>query len=419
MLAGIISSPSAYSPRANPEDALERRNLVLQKMSEQGFIAAESLEQYQSEQIPVPSEVEPPEEDSAAPYFTSWLRQQLVDEYGAGEAFAGGLEVTSTLDLDFQRQVEEIAASRLGGDRADRLGRGPRQRRTRESGRWSAATTTTKEPFNLATNGHRQPGSSFKPFTLVTALSQGRSPDEVFASAPQQIPFQVKEPKKGGGYKDPVPDLFEPANYDDSYLGSASITTATTYSDNSVYAQLGTQVGPDNVAATARAMGIDTDISTASEYAIDGGPCEPYNPGLILGGLEIGVTPLEMAHAFNTLANDGRRVSGTLAAGKGGPLGIENVKGPDDDEEGEFAKTADGESGQNKVTYDEAVSPEVAGTAKGILETVVTSGTGENAATERADLGQDRDHRRQRRRLVRREPPTRSPSRSGSGTPTR
>ncbi len=341
MLAGIISSPSAYSPRANPQAALERRNLVLQKMADQGFIAEESLAQYQSEQIPVPSEVQPPAEDSAAPYFTSWLRQQLVDEYGAGEAFAGGLEVTSTLDLDLQRRVEGIAASRLAGIEPtasvvvlDNANAGVRA--------MVGGNDYEKEPFNLATNGHRQPGSSFKPFTLLTALGQGRSPDEVFASAPQQIPFQVKEPKKGGGYKEPVPDLFEPANYDDSYLGSASITTATTYSDNSVYAQLGTQVGPNNVAETAKKLGIETDISTASEYSIDGGPFEPYNPGLILGGLEVGVTPLEMAHAFNSIANDGRRVSGTLAAGKGGPLGIEYVKGPDDGD-GEFAKTADGD----------------------------------------------------------------------------
>ena len=379
MLAAIISSPSAFSPRANPQDALERRNLVLQKMADQGFVASESLAQYQQEQIPVPSEVEPPAEDSEAPYFTSWLRQQLVDHYGAGEAFAGGLEVTSTLDLDLQRSVEDVVVSHVGGLEPtasvvvlDNANAGVRA--------MVGGADYEKEPFNLATNGQRQPGSSFKPFTLVTALRQGRSPDEVFASAPQQIPFKVKERKKGGGYKEPVPDLFEPANYDDSYLGSASLATATTYSDNSVYAQVGTQVGPANVAQTAKDLGIETDISTASEYSIADGPYEPYNPGLILGGLEIGVTPLEMSHAFNSLANDGRRVSGTLASSDGGALGIEYVKGPDDGD-GEFAKTADGDSGQNKVLYEEAVSPEVANTATEILETVVTSGTGENAAT--------------------------------------
>jgi penicillin-binding protein 1A len=384
MLAGIISSPSAYSPRANPQSAAERRNLVLQKMADQGFIAPESLTQYQEEQIPAPSEVEPPAEDSAAPYFTSWLRQQLVDQYGAGEAFAGGLEVTSTLDLELQREVEGIVASRLAGIEPtasvvvlDNVNAGVRA--------MIGGNDFEKEPFNLATNGQRQPGSAFKPFTLVTALDQGRSSEEVFTSAPQEIPYMVEVEKKNGK-TERLPDLFEVNNYEDSYLGSASLATATTYSDNSVYAQVGSQVGPANVAATAQELGIETDISSANRYSIEGGPFEPYNPAIILGGLEVGVTPLEMAHAYNTLANEGRRVSGTLAASSGGPLGIESVKGPDDGDD-EFAKTANGTGGQNKVLYEEAVSPEVATTATGILETVVESGTGENAATAEPTWG--------------------------------
>ena len=292
--------------------------------------------------------------------------------------------MTSTLDLDFQREVEGIAASRLAGIEPtasivvlDNVNAGVRA--------MVGGNDFEKEPFNLATNGRRQPGSSFKPFTLVTALDQGRSPEEVFASAPQEIPYEVEVEKKNGK-TERLPDLFEVSNYDDSYLGSASLSTATTYSDNSVYAQVGTQVGPANVAATAEELGIETDLSTANKYSIDGGEFQPYNPALILGGLEVGVTPLEMAHAYNSLANDGRRVSGTLAASGGGPLGIESVKGPEDGDD-EYAKTADGTSGQNKVLYDEAVPPEVATTATGILETVVESGTGENAATTEPTWG--------------------------------
>ena len=127
-------------------------------------------------------------------------------------------------------------------------------------------------PFNLATNGHRQPGSSFKPFTLITALEQGHSTGEVYTSAPQQIPFQAKVPKKNGNGTKVVNDVFRVNNYNDSYLGSASIATATTYSDNSVYAQLGTQVGPQNVAATAndgdRHRSLDRDRSTRSRAAL-------------------------------------------------------------------------------------------------------------------------------------------------------
>jgi penicillin-binding protein 1A len=383
LLAGIISSPTAYSPRTNPEAALERRNLVLQNMQDQGYITDTEYLEYSEQPIPKPGEISLLDEDSEAPYFTSWLRQQLVDYYGAGQAFAGGLEVQSTLDLELQRQVEEIAASRLAGIEPtasvvvlENENAGVKA--------MVGGNDFAKEPFNLATNGRRQPGSSFKPFTLVTALEQGRSPEEVFTSAPQEIPYRVREPRKNGSFKEPVPDLFEVSNYEDSYLGSASLATATTASDNSVYAQLGTQVGPANVAATAEKMGIGTDISTASQYSVDGGPFEPYNPGIILGGLEVGVTPLEMAHAYVTLSNEGRRTTGTLAASDDGPVAIENVREDDGDGDfgdGEVVETTDGVDGTNRVRYEQAVSAETASTATSILETVVSSGTGTNAAT--------------------------------------
>ncbi len=242
-------------------------------------------------------------------------------------------------------------------------------------------------PFNLATNGHRQPGSSFKPFTLVTALEQGRSSGEVFASEPQQIPFRAKVEKRNGNGDKVVNELFKVNNYDDSYLGSASIATATTYSDNSVYSQLGTQVGPQNVAATAKAMGVETDLSTKTQYSIADGPFEPYNPALILGGLEVGVTPLEMAHAYNTLAAGGQRLSGSMASSAGGPVGILDVMDGGDDCEDECYQQGDpvpdetGASGVNKVIAKPVVDPAVADEARSILSTVVSNGTGHLAQT--------------------------------------
>ncbi len=386
LLAGIISSPSAYSPRTNPEAALERRNLVLSNMADQGFLTEEEYTEYTSGSpeydLPLPEQIAPPAEESRAPYFTSWMRQQLVDLYGAGEAFAGGLQVKTTLDLEFQARVEEIASSTLAGigPTASIVVLNSEDATVRAM---VGGNDFEREPFNLATNGHRQPGSAFKPFTLVTALEQGRSPEEVFASAPQRIPFQVRERRKNGSFTEPLPDLFEPTNYDDSYLGSASLATGTTYSDNSVYAQIGTQVGPANVAETAEKMGIQTDLSTVSEYAIDGGEFAPYNPALILGGLEVGVTPLEMAHAFTTLANGGQRTSGTLATSAGGPVAIQRVEDDGDTTFGDSppVETAEGVYGENKIEAEEVISPATAETATSILETVVTSGTGENAAT--------------------------------------
>jgi penicillin-binding protein 1A len=382
VLAGIIASPDAYSPRANPKDSEARRNLVLSNMAEQGFITDEEYADYSTRPMPTEVYIEPPADDSAAPYFTSWLRQQLVDKYGAGEAFGGGLEIKSTLDLELQQQVETIAESTVAGVGLD-SSVVVLDNETAGVLAMVGGFDYQSSPFNLATNGLRQPGSSFKPFTLVTALEEGHSPEEVYASAPQHLPFKVKIKEKGGGTK-VVSELFEPANYEDSYLGSASIATATTYSDNSVYAQLGMQVGPESIAETAGKMGIRTDLSTDQQYAPEGLDFAPYNPALILGGLTQGVTPLEMAHAYNTLEEDGDRITGTLGSSGKGPVGLLEVRENDDGAstiEGEPVEDKDGNDGVNESIRDQVIAPETAATATGILSSVVTSGTGKRAQT--------------------------------------
>ena len=386
LLAGMISSPTGYSPRTNPENATARRNQVLENMVEQGVVSEEEAQLAAQEPVPTPKQINPPEEDSVSPYFTTWLRQQIVDRYGAGEAFGGGLQIQSSLDLEFQEAVESAISSRLSAIEPT----GSAVVIDNSTGGVLAMVggfDFEKEPFNLATNGQRQPGSSFKPFTLATALEEGHSTSEVFTSAPQNIPFRAKIPAKDGGTK-VVDDVFEVNNYDDQYLGSASLATATTYSDNSVYSQLGTQVGPANVAATANEMGIQSDLSSEAEYSIDGGPFEPYNPALILGGLETGVTPLEMAYAFSTLGRSGARIGGTMDSEPGkqlGPVGILEVhETPEDDEDPldtDVVEDKTGSSGENEVQTEQVLDESAADTAVGVLETVVSSGTGKNAAT--------------------------------------
>jgi penicillin-binding protein 1A len=363
LLAAMISSPTAYDPVTNPDAAQSQRNVVLEKMREQGLIEVddETFTEMLEREVPAKSAIEPPTVDSKAPYFTDWLRQQIVDRYGAGRAFGGGLEIHSTLDVDLQAAAEQVVSSRTAG-------LGPTSAVVvLENGTANVLAMVggpdfDKAPFNLATNGLRQPGSSFKPFTLITALKEGHSPDEVYESAPQEIPFEA-EIVKNGEEKE-VTDVFRVANYDDNYLGSASIATATTYSDNSVYAQLGTDVGINDVVDTAHELGIDSKLGD--------------NPAIILGGLENGVTPLEMAYAYNTVANDGTMVSGTLASrGNGkGPVAIEKVTEDDGDELVEDSTGADGEN--EKVTK-QVLDPSIAETTRDILNTVVTSGTGKNA----------------------------------------
>lgn len=352
-LAGIISSPSAYDPKLFPASSLARRNLVLERMYEQGYITAEQLDEGASKALPAPSAVVPPTLDSEAPYFTAWLRQQLVERFGAARTFFGGLEIKSTLDLRLQKAAEDVVGSYLSGLPPtaavvviDNRNAGIKA--------MVAGPDFEEKPFNLATLGHRQPGSSIKPIILTTALQQGISPDAVYESSPQYFTFGKKNKEQ-----------FEVNNYEDSYLGSASLATATTYSDNAVYAQVGLESiagGTRAIARTARKLGVQTHLST--------------NPAMVLGGLKEGVTPLEWTYAFSTLANDGDRVSGTLAPIPGdSPVAYTKVT----DHNGDLVK-----GGDNDSIHTQVIPEEVVAEAKDILHSVVTSGTG-----VRADIGED------------------------------
>ena len=382
MLGGLISNPSGYDPRIDPGAALARRNAVLQNMANQGYITQDEYQRYSQVKLPTPSQIKTPVEDSKAPYFTSWMRQQLVDKYGAGEAFGGGLQVQSTLDLSLQNEAQRIAYEHTAGVGLnssvvvlDNATGGVRA--------MVGGYDYQKQPFNLATQGHRQPGSAFKPFTLVTALEQGRSPDEVFASAPQQLPYKAEVPTKHGKPK-VVPELFDVHNYGDEYLGSASMATATTYSDNSVYSQLGMSLkgGPAAVASTANTMGIQTDLSTSdAKYSVGGGPFEPYNPALILGGLQTGVSALEMAHAYQSLQDNGQLMSGSMADSPNGTVAINKVSDKPPGDGGSLIEPNDGGPGYDKVETKQVVPSTVAATARTLLHSVVVSGTGRNANT--------------------------------------
>jgi penicillin-binding protein 1A len=352
-LAGIIASPSAYDPKIYPENALGRRNIVLEKMYEQGYITQTQYEEGTQQALPAPSDIEPPRLDSRAPYFTSWLRQQLVDRYGAAKTFFGGLKVKTTLDLRLQNAAEEAVNSYLGYLPPTASVVVLDNKNAGVKAMVGGPNFETK-PFNLATLGHRQPGSSIKPFTLVTALEEGISPETVYESAPQEFHFG----KHGQ-------ETFVVHNDEDSYLGSCSIICATTYSDNSIYAQLALEGlkgktledRTRSIAATIHKMGYTGSIST--------------NPAMVLGGLKEGVTPLGWTYAYSTLANNGDRVSGTLAPDPGdSPVAYTRVE----DQDGHTIK-----GGDNDSTHEQVLSESTATEAKSILETVVSSGTGVHA----------------------------------------
>jgi penicillin-binding protein 1A len=352
-LAAIISSPSAYDPKAFPENALARRNLVLEKMYEQGYISAEQLAEGKQQALPAPGDIEPPRLDSKAAYFTAYLRQQLLERYGASKAFYGGLKVKSTLDLRLQEKAEEAVNSYMGYLPATASVVVIDNRNAGIKAMVGGPDFETR-PFNLATQGHRQPGSSIKPFTLITALEEGISPETVYESAPQEFTFG----KHGK-------EVFVVHNDEDSYLGSCSIICATTYSDNSIYAQLGLEGlkgktvhdRTSSIASTIHKAGYEDPIST--------------NPAMVLGGLKEGVTPVGWTYAYSTIGNDGDRVSGTLAPRPGdSPVSYTQVTNKD----GDVIKGGDNDSIHEQV-FEQGTVEE----ARSILETVVSSGTGVHA----------------------------------------
>ncbi|HEY7266466.1 MAG TPA: transglycosylase domain-containing protein [Solirubrobacterales bacterium] len=366
MLAGIITSPSAFSPRANPQAAMDRRNLVLQKMLEQGDITQDEYDgpgQGINTQIPVASEIAKPSVDSEAPYFSSWLRQQVVDLYGPGRSFGGGLTVHSTLDMEMQNTAQEIAQSTLAGV-APTASVVVLDNETGGVKAMVGGNDFQNHPFNLATNGHRQPGSAFKPFTLATALTQGISPNNSYAS--NEKIFKVPHSKH---------EYFDVHNYADEYYGSSTLYDATLHSDNSVYAELGlgrtdrcvqgcggspaVKGGTKTIAHTAHRMGLETKFST--------------NPSMILGAIDPGVSPLEMAHAYQTIASGGERVGGNLDASLGpnnnpyqlAPVAIDKVTEPGGDTIAE-----------DKPRKIRVLSQSVADEVKSILRANVLGGTG-------------------------------------------
>src|SRR3954447_16533154 len=171
-LAGMIASPSAFDPVQHPVASHNRMNIVLSNMLKQGMISRAQYDSQKNFYIS-PRTVRPPRPDSRVPYFSTWVTQQLLDRYrSTGLVFGGGLKVTTSLDSDLQDAAVQAIQGRLAniGPSAALVAI---DNKTGEVKAMVGGTDFEHRPFNLATNGHRQPGSSFKPFTLVGALEKG------------------------------------------------------------------------------------------------------------------------------------------------------------------------------------------------------------------------------------------------------
>jgi penicillin-binding protein 1A len=353
LLAGVIQSPTGYNPVTKPAAAKARRNLVLAQMLQQSYITRSVYQESMGQTLPAPKDVQPPRETLVegvnAGYFASWVQQQLIERYGATTTFDDGLRIKTTLDLDLQRAAEQAVSGYLPGPAGPSAALVAIENSTGEVRAMVGGRSYDETPFNLATEGERQPGSSFKAFDLAAALEDGISPESVWSSHVKI--FTV--PGTSGKEK------FVVHNDEGAYSGSDTLTGATAYSDNSIYAEVGLRVGTHRIAHLAHLMGITTPIST--------------NPAMTIGGLNVGVTPLDMAHAYETIAHGGQRVSGSLVSDFQ-PVGIQEV-------DGNGHTLPDGHrSDRNTVLTRRVLSAGVAGTETSMLETVLQYGTARSAA---------------------------------------
>ena len=343
LLAGLPASPGAYDPATNPKAAESRRRLVLQMMRDEGLISLKEQLTADAQKLPKPRDIHLPVTAGRQGYFAEYVKQQLVPYYGSGKVFGGGLKVYTTIDLDLQKLTAEAIDEWLperDDPAAALVAIDPRDGRVLAM---VGGRNYKKSQFNLAVQGERQPGSSFKPFVLATALSEGISPQTQFTSQPTVINLGDK--------------LWSVHNYENSYLGTIDLVDATTYSDNSVYAQLTAQVGPGNVAAMAKRLGIQS----------------PLNDYFAIGLGAEAVNPLEMARAFSTFAHNGVRVDGSILGNT--PRAV--------------TKVVDGNRVEKNEPVDKQVlDPNDAATLNSILQNVVTAGTGTRAAlTDRVVAG--------------------------------
>ena len=348
LLAGLPQAPSVFDPFNRPSEAVARRNDVLKAMRDSGDIS----EARYRDAIAKPLKLKRGELYTRIrePYFFSYVRDLLIKEYGVSTVRSGGLKVYTTIDPRYQNAAVRAIKDTLNqpGDPASAL-----VSINPDNGAIRAMNAVAPErknlQFNLAAQGRRQAGSSFKTFVLTEAIEEGINPSTTYLSAP----FRWQPDPTCSASVDPN-CVWDVSTFDNSYIGRTSIAAATLRSDNTVYARLTLDVGPENVADIAHRMGIKTKLEPVASIG--------------LGSNAVSV--LEMASAYATLAAGGVYSE---------PMAIRKVvlaNGREDDEAGW------GEPKRKRV-FSDGVAYEVTK----ILEANVRGGTGTGAYFGRPAAG--------------------------------
>ncbi|NLN29098.1 MAG: PBP1A family penicillin-binding protein [Firmicutes bacterium] len=349
-LAGVINGPGYFSPHYDMEAAVRRRNIVLNRMAELGYITQEEAEEAKATPLEV-IELQPRRREAS--YFVEYILQTyLIPKFGDQQVYAGGLRVYTTLDLDLQRAAEQAVISLLPAGTPDAKGLHQPQAALvsldPQTGHILAMVGGRGEDqFNRATSAVRQPGSAIKPFVFALALEQRDiTPATVFVDEPVEIPLVTGE-------------VYKPSNFGNVYRGPLTVREALERSVNVVAVQV--LLSLDGTMKRAVEFMKELGISTL----VESGRVNDMVPALALGGLTRGVTPLEMAAAYATFANNGIYVE---------PIGVLRVEAYD-------GTVLDEPRPERRVVLSEEASYLINDMLRGVIE--APHGTGRAAA----DLG--------------------------------
>jgi len=331
LLAGLPQAPSEYNPFLDPKAALKRRNEVLYAMHEQGYIDSSEYRDAKTHGLGL----EPGNKYQVIkdPFLFDLVQNELIERYGINTVRNGGLKAYTTIDPDLQAKAEAAIEGSCyvcyeGGPAAGLASVNP------DTGAIVALASSPgaegEEQFNYAWQAHRQPGSSFKTYVLTTAIKQGVDPATTYYNGTSPITLDIP----GGGVWT--------VNNAEAGGGVMSLEEATWESVNVIFAQLDLDVGPEAVTETAEEMGIESPLQSVPAEAI--------------GGLAYGVSPLEMADGYATLASGGVHHD---------PTAISRVEFPNGK-----VDEIESEEGERVLT------PGQAWEVTRILEGVITQGTG-------------------------------------------
>lgn len=341
MLAGLPNSPNYYSPFHNLQAAKYRQGVVLDQMAKYGYISQEQADEAKAQDLGLVKPGSNQDNNKLASYFVNYVVQQVSDKYDSSAIYKEGLKIYTTLDLDMQKDAENAVNKDLPKGTKNAKGI------TQPQGALLAIETKTgdvkamvggrgEDQFNRATQMYRQPGSAFKPFTYVTALEKGMSPNMMLDNS--AVSF-------AGGWS--------PKNYGHTTGGPVTMTEALVKSMNIPTINLANKVGMSNVIKTAEKCGISS--------LVDSGKYSDNNLSASIGGLSKGVSLWDMAQAYSVFANNGQLIK---------PRVILKIE----DRNGNILEDHTGESDAEQVLDANAVAR-----LNVMLQQAVMRGTGRNA----------------------------------------